>query len=347
MTESNYIDEILQGDLVLLMNLLDTTSPADTPNVGETAKALVYQENKLKLYQYNQQNVKQKKTPLLIVYALVNRPYITDLEPERSLILKLLETGYPVYLIDWGYPDSTDKFIGLDDYINGYLHRCVKQVHRHSGVNKIDMLGICQGGVLSLCYSAMQPTSIRKLVTLVTPVDFHVEGNILSRWVANLDLSLIHNNKGNISGGLLVQLFKTMKPYLLNRSKYRNISKKVHTQKKLDTFLRMEKWLNDCPDLAGKMAIEFVEKFYQANAFENGDFSIGSKTINLKNINCPTLNLYAARDHIVPPASSKALGKYIKKTLYTEVELEGGHIGTFTSLTSQKKLIKTLTNWLK
>lgn len=347
MTESNHIDDIPQDDLVLLMNLLDTTSPSGTPNVGETAKTLVYQENKLKLYQYNKLNVKQKSTPLLIVYALVNRPYITDLEPERSLILKLLEAGHPVYLIDWGYPDSTDKFTGIDDYVNGYLHRCVKQVHRHAAVHKVDMLGICQGGVLSLCYSAIQPEFIRKLVTLVTPVDFHAEGNILSRWVANVDMSLIHNNKGNISGDLLVQLFKTMKPYMLNRGKYRNVSKNIRTSKQLDTFLRMEKWLNDCPDLTGKMAIEFVEIFYQSNAFENGSFSIGSKTINLKNISCPTLNLYATRDHIVPPASSKALGKHIKKTLYTEVELEGGHIGTFTSLTSQKKLIKTLTNWLK
>ena len=125
MAESNHINEIPQDDLVLLMNFLDTAS-ASTPNVGETAKTLVYQENKLRLYQYKPLKIKQKKTPLLIVYALVNRPYITDLEPERSLILRLLEVGYPVYLIDWGYPDSTDQFIGLDDYINGYLHRCVK-----------------------------------------------------------------------------------------------------------------------------------------------------------------------------------------------------------------------------
>ena len=156
----------------------------------------------------------------------------------------------------------------------------------------------------------------------------------------------MHNNKGNISGDLLVQLFKTMKPYLLNRGKYRNISKKIRTQKKLDTFLRMEKWLNDCPDLAGKMAIEFVEIFYQANAFENGEFSIGSETINLNNISSPTLNLYAAGDHIVPPASSKALRKHINTKLYTEIELEGGHIGTFTSLAAQRKLMTTLTNWL-
>jgi hypothetical protein len=65
---------------------------------------------------------------VLICYALVNRPYMVDLQEDRSLVRGLLERGLDVFLIDWGYPDGADRFLELDDYVNGYLDRCVQFV---------------------------------------------------------------------------------------------------------------------------------------------------------------------------------------------------------------------------
>lgn len=339
-------EDTWQDNFVLLMESLSHADRQLHPRVGSSPKKLIYNENKLRLFHYKALDIKQKKTPVLITYALVNRPYITDLEPKRSLVLRLLEQGYPVYLIDWGYPDSSDCFTSLNDYINGYLHRCVQHVKRHTKRKKIDLLGICQGGVFSLCYTALHPTEIRKLVTLVTPVDFHTEGNPLSRWTAGLDTNILANNSGNVSGQLISQLFNTLKPFQLNREKYRRFEHLVSKKENLDTFLRMEKWLNDGPDLTGYAAREFLVNFYQQNRLHKNLLKIGGNTVRLAAIKCPVLNLYATKDHIVQPEATRALGQHIKPSLYCEQALIGGHIGAFTSLKTQHHLIKSLSHWL-
>ena len=82
---------------------------------------------------------------------------MVDLQDDRSLMKNLLALGEDVYLIDWGYPGA-DRFLSLDDYINGYLDRCVDVLLRAPrGVDAINLLGICQGGAFSLCYTALHP----------------------------------------------------------------------------------------------------------------------------------------------------------------------------------------------
>jgi polyhydroxyalkanoate synthase len=345
-TTNTQHDDIWQDDFILLMDQLSHADRKSTPKVGTSPKELIYSENKLKLFRYQALDIKQKKTPILITYALVNRPFIVDLEPKRSLVLRLLEHGYPVYLIDWGYPDSSDCFTSLNDYINGYLYRSVQKVKRHSKKKKIDLLGICQGGVFSLCYSALHPSDIRKLVTLVTPVDFHAEGNTLNLWTNGLNVNTLANDTCNIPGKLIGQLFKTLKPFQLNREKYRQVKHLISKKENLDTFLRMENWLNSGPDLTAVAAREFLTDFYQQNRLHKKTLTINGSPVQLENIKCPVLNLYATKDHIVPPESTRALGAQIKPKLYQEHALNGGHIGAFTSLKTQAKLIETLTNWL-
>ncbi|ORU93362.1 MAG: class III poly(R)-hydroxyalkanoic acid synthase subunit PhaC [Cycloclasticus sp. symbiont of Bathymodiolus heckerae] len=347
MASSNtQFDDVWQDDFILLMDHFDGANESSSPKVGATAKELVYNENKLRLFRYCPLDVKQKKTPILITYALVNRPFIVDLEPKRSLVLRLLEHGYPVYIIDWGYPDSSDCFTSLDDYINGYLYRCVQQVKKDSKRKKIDLLGICQGGVFSLCYSALHPADIRKLVTLVTPVDFHAEGNTLNLWTNGINTNIFNNQSGNISSQLISQLFKALKPFQLSRDKYRQLKNIVSKKENFDTFLRMENWLNNSPDLAGLAAKEFLINFYQKNRLHNRTLKINHRPVLLEKINAPLLNLYATQDHIVPPNSARALGQHIKPALYQEQPLNGGHIGAFTSLKTQQLLISSLVNWL-
>jgi len=345
-TTNKQFEDLWQDDFVLLMENLANTDRRSPPEVGSSPKELIYCENKLQLFRYNTLDVKQKKTPILITYALVNRPYIADLEPKRSLVLRLLEKGYPVYLIDWGYPDSSDCFTSLNDYINGYLHRCVQQVKRDAKRKKIDLLGICQGGVFSLCYTVLHPAEIRKLVTLVTPIDFHTKGNPLGLWTAGLNTKVLTNNSANVSGQLISQLFKAMKPFQLSREKYRRLEHLVNKKENLDTFLRMERWLNDGPDLTGTAAHEFLINFYQQNRLHKNTLTIAGNAVQLAKIKSPVLNLYATKDHIVPPKATRVLSQHIKPTLYHEQALVGGHIGAFTGLKTQHDLIKSLSNWL-
>jgi polyhydroxyalkanoate synthase subunit PhaC len=115
---------------------------------------------------------------------------MTDIQENRSTIKGLLATGQDVYLIDWGYPDQADRSLTLDDYINGYLDGCVDHIRATHGLDKINILGICQGGTFSLMYTALHPDKVRNLVTMVTPVDFKTPDNLLSAWVQHIDIDL-------------------------------------------------------------------------------------------------------------------------------------------------------------
>ncbi|MGA9335879.1 MAG: alpha/beta fold hydrolase, partial [Rudaea sp.] len=149
---------------------LTTLRSLDDVEYGATDKEEIYREDKLVLYRFKGTGKPTAKTPLLIVYALVNRPYMVDLQEDRSLVRNLLAKGEDVYLIDWGYPDQSDRYLSLDDYINGYIQRCVDVVAKRHKVDKINLLGICQGGAFSLCFASIYPHKIRNLITMVTPV---------------------------------------------------------------------------------------------------------------------------------------------------------------------------------
>src|SRR5262245_59690418 len=88
---------------------------------GVTPAEVVYEEDRLKLRHYLGDQPPRCKTPLVFIYALVNRPYILDLKEGRSVVANFVERGFDTYLVDWGIPTPADRHLTLDDYINGYM----------------------------------------------------------------------------------------------------------------------------------------------------------------------------------------------------------------------------------
>ncbi len=323
-------------------NLLE----AEEITTGVTPKEIIYQENKTILYRFQSDTEPKNPIPVLIVYALVNRPYMTDLQENRSMVKGLLAAGLDVYLIDWGYPDRTDQFLTLDDYINGYLDRCVDVIRKRHDLAKINILGICQGGTFSLCYTSIHPEKVKNLITMVTPVDFQTPGNLLSRWVQNIDVDLLVDTMGNISGELLNWTFLSLKPYRLMGQKYLDMVDALDDPQSAKNFLRMEKWIFDSPDQAGETFRQFIKDFYQGNKLIKGEVRLGEQTVNLKNITLPVLNIYAMQDHLVPPSSSMALKGYVDSADYKELSFPGGHIGIYVSGKAQKTVPPSIGDWL-
>jgi polyhydroxyalkanoate synthase len=326
---------------------IDNLLNAEKIDTGVTPRVEIYSEDKLTLYRY-QASPKQIQNPIpvLIVYALVNRPYMTDLQENRSTIRNLLEAGQDVYLIDWGYPDGADRSLTLDDYINGYLDRCVDVIRKRHKIDKINLLGICQGGTFSLCYSAIHPAKVKNLITMVTPVDFQTPDNMLSNWVQHMDIDLLVDTQGNIPGELLNWTFLSLKPFSLTGQKYVNMVDVLKDADKLKNFLRMEKWIFDSPDQAGETFRQFIKHFYQQNGLINGTIKIGDRSVDLKSIDMPVLNIYAEQDHLVPPDASKAMRNLVGTKDYTELSFPGGHIGIYVSGKAQAQVPPAIGAWL-
>jgi polyhydroxyalkanoate synthase len=316
-------------------------------HVGVSEKEAVYQEDNIVLYHFKSRTKNQNPVPLLIVYALVNRPYIADLQEGRSIIQGLLDQGVDVYLIDWGYPVSADKYLTLDDYINGYIDRCVDVICEKYNRKNINLLGICQGGVFSLCYTAMYQKKVKNLITTTTPVDFHTKQDLLSHIVKKIDIDQIVDTLGNIPGEMLNATFLTLKPYTLMGQKYISLVKILDDKEKLMNFMRMEKWIFDSPDLVGEAYREFIKQFYQQNRLIRGTVKIGNDIIDLSKIIIPILNIYARDDLLVPPDASIALKSYVNSKDYQSLEFPGGHIGIYVSRKAQNIISQNISVWLE
>ena len=324
-----------------------TLRALDEVDYGATAKEEIYREDKLVLYRFKGVDEPTAKTPLLIVYALVNRPYMVDLQEDRSLVKNLLAQGEDVYLIDWGYPDQSDRYLDLDDYINGYIRRCVEVVAKRHKVKKINLLGICQGGSFSLCFASIYPEKIRNLIAMVTPVDFHTPDNMLAHWTRGVNVDLFVDTLGNVPADLMNWSYLTLKPVRLFQQKYIGLVDILDDKAELENFLRMEKWIFDSPDQAGEAFRQFIKDFYQGNKLVKGGLKIGDKEVSLKKITMPVLNIFAEQDHLVPPSASRPLKDHIGTKDYTELAFKGGHIGIYVSGRAQREVPSAIHDWLK
>jgi polyhydroxyalkanoate synthase len=250
-----------------------------------------------------------------------------------------------VYLIDWGYPNGADRFTSLADYIDGYLAACVQQILQSHRLDRLNILGVCQGGVLSLCYAAMHPEHVRNLITMVTPVDFHTAGDLLSRWVRKIDVDALVGD-GNVSGDLLNQLFLSLMPFRLTHQKYAELLRGSADRARIENFMRVESWIFDSPDQAGVAFREFVVWFYQENRLVRNQLEIGGHRIELRALQLPILNLIGRKDHLVPPDASGALANLVGSDDFTTLEFELGHIGMYISARAQREVPTAVASWL-
>lgn len=344
--ETNILKEMTEMGQKILKSY-DVLKEIKEVDIATTPKTEVYKEDKLTLYRYNRDTEATYKTPVLIVYALVNTYKMLDLQPDRSYIKNLLNAGMDVYLIDWGHPTKGDRFLSIDDYVNGYINNCVDHIRKKHRLEKINILSICQGGTLSVIYSSLYPNKVKNLVTHVTPIDFDTNDGLLFRWSRDMDFDkLVEANHGLIPGEFLNQGFDMLKP-MMKVQKQQALANSLEDRDKLMNFLRMERWISESPNQAGECFRQFMKELYQQNKLAKGELEVGGKKVNLKNLTCPLLNIFATEDHLVPPAATKPLNDLVGSTDKELYSFKGGHIGVFVGGKSQKELAPAVAEWLK
>jgi len=326
-------------------DVLKALATARRVSIGASARDPISRRDKLTVYRYRPIARPAPLAPLLIVYALVNRPTMLDLQPDRSLIRRLLEAGLDVHLIDWGYPDGADRFTTLSDYIDDYLAHCIDAVLRQTRADSLHLLGVCQGGTFAACHASLYPDRIASLITMVTPIDFHTPADLLSKWVRRIDLDA-WIGEGNVSGETMNRLFLSLMPFRLTQQKYVKLLSAAPDPRQIEHFVRMERWIFDSPDLAGCALREFAAWFYQENRLVRGGLRIGERPVELAALRCPVLNIYGSRDHLVPPAASAALERLVGGADYTGREFDLGHIGMYVSERAQSQVPALIAEWL-
>ena len=313
--------------------------------VGSTPKTLVWQMDKVKLYRYNRSSPAKCKIPVLVSFAIMNRHDVLDLQPDRSLMKKFLDEGLDIYIMDWGYPSKADRFLTMEDYILGYMNSAVDFIRKSHGIQKINKMGICQGGTFSTIYAALFPEKLNTLTVYVAPFDFTTDKCMLYKWTKYIDVDAMVDSLGVIPADMLNAGFGMLKPSM-DISKYFGVLDSLDDEGKIMNFLRMEYWKADCPDLAGEMYRKYIKDLFRDNKLIKGEFELGGQLVNLKNITMPFLNIYATEDNIIPNESTIAVNAKIgskDKELYA---FPGGHIGVFVGGRSQKELGPKVAKWV-
>jgi len=268
--------------------------------------------------------VEVKTGPVLIVYGLVGRYTMADLQEDRSLVRNLLKRGVDLWVVDWGHPSRADQFLSIDNYVDWFLDDCVEHIRGVAGVDQVTLLGICEGGTFSTLYAARHAEKVKNLILTITPIDFHADQEhgdashgFINLWTRNLtddDIHKLIDAFGNLPGEIMASVFQLMSP--------------VRTMTKYNLDL-----------------LDVVEDD-KKNRLAKGTFELGGETVDLKQVTMPVLNVYALQDTIIPPPCSKALGPLVGTNDYTELPLPGGHVGVYVSSKSQGIVGDTVFKWL-
>jgi polyhydroxyalkanoate synthase len=331
----------------LSARLDDRVEDIATVEVGQTPSEVVYTENKLELRRYDALTETQHDVPILIVYALINRPYILDLQRDRSVVRRLLEAGHDVYIIDWNEPSRLDQQLGLHDYVNRYIDNCVDFVRDEVARDRINILGYCMGGTLSVVYTALHPEKVNALALMATGLYFDDTGGVLETWgdEAYYNPRWVTDTYGNVPGEFLDSGFALMDPVSNYVAKYVRLAERFENEDFVENFARMETWLNDSVDVAGAVYAEFLEEIYQENSLYENELTVNGEAVDVRNIDMPFLQIVGTYDHLVPAAASKPFNDVVGSETTTTIEYPTGHVGLAMSRSTHRDVWPEVAEW--
>lgn len=315
--------------------------------MGSTPHEVVYEEGALRLLRYSNDSIKFAE-PILICFALVNRPYILDLQGNRSVVRQLLDRGFDVYLIDWGTPTDADHTLRLSDYVCRLMKNVTDFVRQKVGNTQLNLLGYCMGGTLSTMFTALYQERVSNLVLMATPIEFGTAEGTLNLWAHedHFDVDQLIDAYGNCPGEFLQYCFQLMKPVQNFAEKYLNLCERLDDDAFLDNFFAMERWANDSIPVAGETFREYIKSLYQQNRLVKGEMSLDETPVKLDAINCPLLLLVADQDHLVPPNSTLAIKQYVRSNDVKSMSINAGHIGLAVSSKAHRQLWPQAVDWI-
>jgi polyhydroxyalkanoate synthase len=308
------------------------------------AHEVVYEENKLRLHRYTPEET-EHETPIVVVYALINRPYMLDIQPGMSVIQTLLGEGFGVYLVDWGEPSRLDRTLTFEDYVCRYLDNAIGEVCERSEVEDVHLLGYCMGGTLSVIYSALDPERVRTLGAMALAFNFDGDSGIYETWAEPLDIDQIAQTLGTLPADPLATVFAMRDPIVTLLTRFVDLYDRLEDDGFVETYARMEQWSGDGVDITGGAYSDFVGDIVQDNKLARGGLTVGDRQIDVSDIDVPVMQVIGEEDGIAPPNCARPLGEAVGSDDYTEFDWPTGHFGVSISPSAHQKLWPNVADW--
>ena len=320
--------------------------------IAQTPKELVWTLNKAKLYRYTPVVPAEKRhpIPLLLVFALMNRPSILDLRPGNSFVEFMVGRGYDVYLLDWGAPGLEDKNLKFDDYTLDYMPRAIRKMKAISGAEEFSMLGWCIGAILVTVYAALRPDDgLRNLLLLTAPLDFSKPETItFAHWVDEhyFDVDKVVAAFGNMPGEMIDYGARALKPVENYVQNYLKLWDNLEKPKVVEAWHAMNTWVTDNIPMAGATFRQLIVDLYRNDRLMKGTWVIRGERVDVSRIRANLFTLIAEADHITPPCQSETINERVGSKDKELIRIPGGHIGIMAGSAAAKTTWPHIEQWL-
>lgn len=334
-----------------LLERREARAKAAELELAPTPFDVIHRENKLKLLLYRQTSESHPasvRAPILIIPSLINRHYILDLMPGKSLVRFLLDQGFDVAMIDWGTPGDEDRHVTFERYVDSYIHHAIRALCRETHAEQAVLLGYCLGGTMAAIHAALRPENVAGLIALTAPINFHNSG-LLSTWcrTRTFDVETLIKACGNAPWHLMQASFQWLKP-TLSANRVLHLMRRQADREFIDGSTALDLWANDNVSFPGECYRDFIQQLYRDNGLIEGTLSVGGERVDFSRLACPILNIAASDDHIVPRDASAALRALAAASSdFTDLVTPGGHIGAVISRRATHTLWPQIDHWLK
>ncbi|MGC9960576.1 MAG: alpha/beta fold hydrolase [Acidimicrobiales bacterium] len=285
-------------------------------NMAATPGAVVYRSDLIELIQYEPQVKRVHAVPLLFCPPWINKYYIMDLAPGKSLIEWAVQHGHTCFAISYRNPDATMRDLGFEDYLRQGPLDAVRVVREITGAPEVNTLSVCLGGTLTaigLAYeAAIGDRSIKSATFLNTHTDFTVPGKLGvftdEATIAGLEKQMA--KQGFLDSDKMAHTFDALRA---NDLVFQYVENNWLLGKKPPAFDLLV-WNKDSTRMPAKMHSEYLRSCYLHNEFARGEFVVGGLKLDPGKVEVDTYVLSAVDDHIVPWVSG-----------YKTTQLLGGH----------------------
>ena len=318
------------------------------PSTGVSPKEILWRKNKSKLYHYQPTSERLYRVPVLLIYALINKPYVLDLTPGSSLVEYLVKEGYDVYLLDWGDFQWEDRELTYSDFVYDYIAPAARRVARNAGSADISIIGYCMGGTMSTLYASLfNKPVLRNLIYLAAPIDF-ADAGAYDVWLRapGYDPDRIVDAMELIPKGFMDWGTRMLNPVGNYLGTYSRLWKTIEEDEDEHFWKVLNKWATDNINFPGAAYREWIRDFYQHNKLIKNQITLRGRRVQLQRIKANLLALVGTRDHIALPHQTAAALTYLGGNDKTYLEYPVGHGGLVIGTLARDQVFPEIAAWL-
>ena len=285
-------------------------------SLGVTEGAVVFRNDVLELIQYKPITEQVHERPLLVVPPQINKFYVFDLSPDKSLARFCLRNNVQTFIVSWRNPTKAQREWGLSTYIDA-LKEAVDVVTAITGSKDVNMLGACSGGITCTAllghYAALGEKKVNALTLLVSVLDTTLDSDVaLFVDEQTLETAKRHSYQaGVLEGKDMAKVFAWMRPNDLIWNYWVNNYLLGNEPPVFDILF----WNNDTTRLPAAFHGDLIEMFKNNPLIRPNALEVCGTPIDLKQVTADIFSLAGTNDHITP-----------WKSCYKSAQLFGGKV---------------------